>query len=457
MQNDKDIDTMIVLDADKTLAPVDTGEMFWKRLALMKGENDTPSPIKAHFHKFGQTREAFWQATLLYENAVDEAMYEEICEKVAGEVVMYPEFVTLLKDIDKSAHTCAVVVTCGLRKAWEKVLRRHGFHNNVKVIGGGRLSDGCVISADIKTKLVSRLQQRYNLYVWAVGDSPLDLGMMITADRAVVVVGEEGARSTTMDAKLSEAIESAGLRAQQVVLPPTAAHRLDTKVLPVTNMGQIIHSVVGCHQVRDDRIYQATDFNAAKLLMTPTRNADNQGPSLRQSHHTVGWYLATHFLGDIMGLEEYNIPHVQGNVTTGFRFGHEKDTLIVALMRAGEPLADGVNSALPLAAFLHAKKAEDVTSDYIKGRRYIILVDGVVNSGATVVDFVRQIRKLNRSVRIIVVSGVTQAKAVVEGEFSCFKKDGRLSLVTLRMSENKYKGKGGTDTGHRLFNTTFLE
>jgi hypothetical protein len=27
----------------------------------------------------------------------------------------------------------------------------------------------------------------------------------------------------------------------------------------------------------------------------------------------------------------------------------------------------------------------------------------------------------------------------------------RLSIMTLRVSENKYTGKGGTDTGHRLF------
>jgi uracil phosphoribosyltransferase/phosphoserine phosphatase/adenylate kinase len=453
----KDLETIVVLDADKTLAPKDTGEMFWEEVARCQGRRVSPSLLKNHFKKHGQTHFAFSEVALLYEDLVDENMYEYYCNKVAGNVDMYPEFVALLKSIDKSVSTGAVVITCGLRKCWEKILEKVGLQSQVKVIGGGRLSDGCVISAEVKTALVARLKRYHNLRVWAIGDSPLDLGMMKVADRAIVVVGEKGARSTTMDQKLSEAIKDWGLRAQQVVFPPSAEPRLTTKILPITDLKSLIQHTV--HQRGwEDRIYQATNLNSARLLMTPMRNADNQGPTLCDSHHSVGRYLATQYLGDIMGLEAYDIPHVQGNKTTGFRFAHEKDTLIVALMRAGEPLAFGINAALPLASFLHAKRAEDIKPEYVKGRRYIILADGVINSGATVVEFLRRIYEIDPQVRIIVVAGVTQARAVVDGALSTlFKNDPHLSLVTLRMSENSYKGKGGTDTGHRLFNTTFLE
>jgi len=34
--------------------------------------------------------------------------------------------------------------------------------------------------------------------------------------------------------------------------------------------------------------------------------------------------------------------------------------------------------------------------------------------------------------------------------------DGKFSLITLRLSENKFTGKGTTDTGNRLCNTTEL-
>ena len=30
-------------------------------------------------------------------------------------------------------------------------------------------------------------------------------------------------------------------------------------------------------------------------------------------------------------------------------------------------------------------------------------------------------------------------------------------FIAMRVSQNKFKGLGGTDTGHRLFNTTCLE
>ena len=48
-----------------------------------------------------------------------------------------------------------------------------------------------------------------------------------------------------------------------------------------------------------------------------------------------------------------------------------------------------------------------------------------------------------------------------EGMNGVFAKDlagmGDVVLVTLRVSKNKYTGTGGTDTGHRLFNSTHLD
>ncbi len=52
------------------------------------------------------------------------------------------------------------------------------------------------------------------------------------------------------------------------------------------------------------QVLHATDRKAAKLLMTPMRNAMNVGPVLREAHGHVGWYLATEFLGDVIGIEE---------------------------------------------------------------------------------------------------------------------------------------------------------
>lgn len=87
----------------------------------------------------------------------------------------------------------------------------------------------------------------------------------------------------------------------------------------------------------------------------------------------------------------------------------------------------------------------------------IILVDWVINSGGSIIEFVRYLRfKLESQVPIIVVAGVMQQEARGELE-RALAGWGMVDVVALRISPNKYPGKGGTDTGHRLFNTTNLD
>lgn len=131
----------------------------------------------------------------------------------------------------------SIIVTCGVRQIWEKVLQKYGLFNRVKVIGGGRLTDGFVVTGEVKASLVSYLRTTHNLYVWSFGDSPLDLGMMKNADKAVVVVGSMECRSKTMEPKLLEAIDKVDLRARQVLLPSGGPPRLDSSKLPVTDLG----------------------------------------------------------------------------------------------------------------------------------------------------------------------------------------------------------------------------
>jgi hypothetical protein len=105
----------------------------------------------------------------------------------------------------------------------------------VKVIGGGRISDGFVVTPAVKAKIVSRLRKVYHMYVWAFGDSPLDLPMLRKADQAIVVVIAEKDRSKTMDAALLRAIDYDGLSAQQALLPNNVSPRLDITRLPLSD------------------------------------------------------------------------------------------------------------------------------------------------------------------------------------------------------------------------------
>jgi uracil phosphoribosyltransferase len=267
-----------------------------------------------------------------------------------------------------------------------------------------------------------------------------------------------------MDQVLSKAIHVQGLSALQIVFPPSAEHRLDLDTLPKPTLDSAeLDSIF--RRRSTNRFVHASDKNSAKLLMTPTRDAANRSHVLREAHRRVGYYLAMEYLSKVVGLEAVEIQHVQNRPTDGYRFRYEKATLIIPTMRGGEPLAFGVNEAMPEAGFAHAKEFDNVDPKNFEGKRTVILVDSVVNTGGSIVELIKPLRKKYPHVRVIVVAGVVQAKAVVlqsepgaDNRFAKIMRDDReIYVVGLRKSENKFKGNGVTDTGHRLFNTTKLD
>lgn len=455
------LEAVLVIDADRTLAAEDTGALFWKRVSKSRPLEPGALTLKALFSSpLGYSYTAFRQAMLLYEETADDQQFDALCQDVALAVIMHPEFVSLLQLVAEQKHVGAVVVTCGLRRVWEKVLEREGLSEKVKVVGGGRIADGFVVSATVKGALVARLREAHHMYVWAFGDSPLDLDMLRKADRAIIVVGEEPTRSKTMDAALTNAIDNDGLRAHQAVLPSNASPRLDITKLPMiklTDPDFVKSLLCGRYTHGGLQVLCATDKNAAKLLATRMRDAAVSGPDLREAHRRVGWYLANEFLADVMGLEQCPIRHVLGHQTEGYQLFHEQQTTVVALMRGGEPMAFGVNDAFPLAMFVHASDAEDLKLHHLQGQLTVILVDSVVNTGKTIVEFVQHVRKLHATIRIVVVAGVVQAQCISGASLNqTLAHYAKLHLIALRLSETKFTGSGTTDTGNRLFNTTHL-
>ncbi|KAH7019526.1 uracil phosphoribosyltransferase-domain-containing protein [Ilyonectria destructans] len=430
-----DLETVLVMDGDKTLAAEDTGALFWQTVNQTRPCLGKTCPLQELFSSpLGYSDIAFHQATLLYEEATDDEQFGIICDTVASSVVMHPDIISLLRLAADQKHVRALVVTCGLGRVWEKVLERHGLSKSVDVIGGGRISDGFVVTAAVKAAIVSHLRNAAHLYVWAFGDSPLDLLMVKEADQAIVVVGDKQTRSSSMDDALQD----------EDKLPLI---RLDDQ--------QFIGSMM--HRRRSVKILHATDRNAAKLLTSPTHDASVAGPALREAHGLVGRYLATKFVSRLIGLEEYTTAHVQDHETTGHRLRNEHQTSIVALMRGGEAMAFGVNAAFPHAMFIHAASPTDIKRHHVDQQCTVILVDSVVNSGKTLMEFIEHVHGLHPSIRIVVVAGVVQAEVVGETH-ALAKLMGHYgaSIVTLRLSENKFTGTKTTDTGNRLFNTTHL-
>ncbi|KAJ0419152.1 uracil phosphoribosyltransferase-domain-containing protein [Aspergillus carlsbadensis] len=451
------LETVLFFDADKTLSAKDTGALFWRKLA---NSEDDDSPLHKLFgSQLGYSYTAFRQAALLYEETVNDAEFDVLCEDVASQTPLYPEFVTLLHRMKHYSHICPIIVTCGLRRIWEHVIAREGLSGTVKILGGGRIDDELLVTPSVKSAVVDRAKNVHQAYTWAFGDSPLDLPMMAVADEAIVVVGEKKFRSKTMDSELSIAIEK-GLHARQVLLPKSCPMRLDTTKLPIIDLvGDNFVNLVVQHRIPPGglQLVEATNTKAAQLLMTPMRDSAVEGPNLREAHFEAGAYLARQYLSELIGLEEVTLRHSQGHDIVGHRLFQEKRALIVAIMRAGEPMALGINKVFPEAMFLHASRPDEIKPHHVEGNLSLILVDSVINNGTTLVRFVQHIKSLHAAIRIVVVTGVVQRKVVAGcSSIRRLTRSSELTLVALRVSENKYTGTGSTDTGNRLYNTTHL-
>ena len=159
----------------------------------------------------------------------------------------------------------------------------------------------------------------------------------------------------------------------------------------------------------------------------------------------------------MVGLKHSSIHHVLGHQTRGYQLFHKQQTTIVALMRGREPMAVGVNDAFPLAMFVHASDADNIKLHHLQGQLTVILVDLVVNTGKTIVEFVQHVRKLHATIRIMVVAGVVQAQCVSGGSLNqTLARHANLHFIALRLSDTKFTSSGTTNTGNRLFNTTHL-
>ncbi|KAL5925358.1 hypothetical protein ACKVV7_003430 [Pyricularia oryzae] len=459
---------ILVFDADRTLAPQDSGTLFVEK-GLSNGHlrqpEGTNNVLKTVFGgPLGYTHRAFQQVSVMLESfECFNEKYDSICDTASNQITIYPEMITVLSQATRDPRVIPLVVTSGVRRVWEMALQRIGLQG-IPIFGGGRVRDQYVVTPQTKATIVAWLatvntgDHRRNVTVY--GDSPLDIPMMAQAGRAFVIVGNEETRSSTMDSELEQAIRSGvfgkthdkkfATTIKQILLPSNVTPRPG---LPIAEL----------QYPMEDVPVNIAPSTAAKLLASPMRDASIAGPALQEAHAQAGRFLATQVVAQVIGLEEHIIPHVQGQNTIGYRLKAEERTLIVAMMRGGEPMARGVYQTFPLAMFAFAKYPQELATRDVVDMESILLVDSVINTGKSMIDFVEYIRAMNSKAKILLVAGVVQAGAV-ELEVDGISEGGSLrwklglqgdvGIVALRVSENKYTGAKGTDTGNRLFNTT---
>ena len=212
----------------------------------------------------------------------------------------------------------------------------------------------------------------------------------------------------------------------------------------------------------------------AQILAAKMRDAKIQGPALQSVHVQVGEFLAAKLIdefGTLLNLvETVEHSHVQGCLFKGLSSSSTENVLILPLMRGGEPLARGIYSLFTAAQFIHFYDQEEIierntllemalrcccTTKPVN----IIIADSVINTGSSIKRVINHINKIASEVSadlqfvLFVLSGVMQQEAAAELP----RQFPRVRFITLRVSINKYTGKGGTDTGNRLFGTTHLD
>jgi phosphoserine phosphatase len=171
----------LVIDADRTLGPHDTGRLVGRSL----GVDDA---IRAVFEAHGYVEEAFSLVAEIWSGLEPEPYLAEV-RKTVEVITIHAAWRTILDAARGRAPV--VVVTAGIPQIWRLVLDRLG-HTEVRVIGRchGHL-DVNVVCPETKAGLVGVLQDA-GWTVIAAGDSPIDLPMLRRADVPLFVPDHKG-------------------------------------------------------------------------------------------------------------------------------------------------------------------------------------------------------------------------------------------------------------------------
>jgi uracil phosphoribosyltransferase len=194
-------------------------------------------------------------------------------------------------------------------------------------------------------------------------------------------------------------------------------------------------------------IRDLTNDPLARLLVNRTRLATTESTELVEAHRRVGELLAQ-VIAKELSLEEYDIQHVTGP-SRGVRLTSGKEPIIIALLRAGLFLAEGIRESLPGSSLVLLSGHDDDLPVMSVSGRPLVLVDAVINTGASIRPLIGKLR--GPTEQKVMVSALVGHRPGVEALARDFP---TVEFVLARLSDHSYVGKGSTDTGARLFGTT---
>lgn len=251
---------------------------------------------------------------------------------------------SLIEDLKSLQNVRILPITAGCARLWENILRQAGLSVNVP-------DTGMIMSASVKYQICRRLQD-LGRFVVAVGDSPLDIPMLIKSNRGYVISNK--GRRDYMERVLKTYPHIHCLSYCSYQYPDVQSDGgIETITVPE---------------------YAADAEKAA--IIGKTRSAENLcGRELREVHRRIGTFLAEKI--------EKDYPRT--------------DFYVVAILRSGLSLALGIAEYFDCPVVFCTSSDEAYLryqlrlADDLSGRTPI-LVDGVVNTGKTMTDILSWFR-----------------------------------------------------------------
>jgi len=169
--------TVVITDCDRTLAINDTTLSFCDIVGI------NTQVIRENFRGEYYSIFQFYQVNKYYSDILPDAHYYNACD-YAAETAMMNEL--LISDIKSSAgEFITLAITSGILDIWKRIQGIQHFADIV--IGKGRANDGGIyVSTQVKQAIVEELKAMGKMVI-AIGDSPIDIGMLEAADKGYLI------------------------------------------------------------------------------------------------------------------------------------------------------------------------------------------------------------------------------------------------------------------------------
>ncbi|MFA6788799.1 MAG: uracil phosphoribosyltransferase [Arcobacteraceae bacterium] len=195
-----------------------------------------------------------------------------------------------------------------------------------------------------------------------------------------------------------------------------------------------------------------------KHLVNQLRNAQTNCGEFRTLVAQIAKLLCAEALEN-MPTVQTTIPTWQGDLKC--HVIEENDLVFIPILRAGEPMLNGILELLPksMGGFLAMKRDEETAVSKIYYQRFpnlnnktVILLDPMVATGGSLIDAISVVKEQNpKEVICLNILGSTFGVDSVDATYPNIKM--YIAQIDDELDENKYIRPGLGDAGDRAFNT----